>query len=124
MSRALRTQSMKLTSSSKGNKTNEPNSGTQTKDHLDLNQFYNELDERSELSEMVSDNSKQRLKKAPTMGERKKSNNVLADIDERDDDDKESLTYTNDTMSMGASINFGLTKMNLAENLEDLATMT
>jgi len=50
----------------------------------------------------------------------------LEEIDERDDDndnDTESLTYTNDSVSMGSSIKFRLTqtKRNLGEKLNNLS---
>ena len=52
------------------------------------------------------------------MGDKKKSS--LEEIDEKDD---ESLGYTEDSISMGASINFGLTqtKANFGDKLNNLA---
>ena len=57
------------------------------------------------------------------MGEKKVS--TLEDIDERDDDENESLAYTNDSASMGRSINFKLTqtKKNLGDKLNHLAQL-
>ena len=74
---------------------------------MDFGQYYDDLEERDDLSEMMQSDtaSKQKYTKSGTMGEKKQ--NTLEEIDERDDD--ESLAYTNDSVSLAGSINFRLT---------------
>ena len=90
--------------------------------HHDLGQFYDELDERDDLSEMMKSDHSKRNRSGTQALHKMQKQITLENIDERDGDD-ESLALSQDSMSIsGASFNFRLTqtRKNLAEKLNDL----